>query len=35
MPEVKIPRELAPQYERIVKVLYDGDEFKALQALVK
>ncbi len=34
MPEVKIPRELTPQYERIVKVLYDGDEARALQAAI-
>ena len=35
MPEIQIPEELKPQYERILKVLYDGDEKKALQSAIE
>lgn len=35
MPEVKIPRDLEPQYKRIVEVLYEGDEKRALQDAIE
>jgi len=35
MPEVKIPKDLEPQYKRIVEVLYKGDEKRALQAAIE
>lgn len=35
MPEVKIPKDLEPQYKRIVEVLYKGDEERALQAAIE
>jgi len=35
MPEVRIPKELQPQYERIVEVLYEGDEKQALKAAIE
>ena len=35
MPEVRIPKDLEPQYNRIVEVLYKGDEKRALQAAIE
>ncbi len=35
MSEIKIPESLRPQFDRIVKTLYEGDEQKALQAAVE
>jgi hypothetical protein len=34
MPQVKIPTDLLPPWERIVEVLYKGDEAKALDAAI-
>lgn len=35
MPEVRIPKELKAQFERIVDVLYDGDIDHALQSAIE
>ena len=35
MPEVRIPDELTAQFERIVEILYDGDEELALETAIE
>ena len=35
MPEIQVPKELEEPYDRIVEVLYHGDESKALTAAIE